>query len=193
MGRGGVRKHRTPGRSSPAARGPSRRRPRALCLPRRAQAVFYSHRGASHPTAGSAPSAACTPERRMARANRRLHLVRRAALFALAAAGALAPGRAEAQQHTFHLDRLEVPGAPDDGIALFRPVTRVTPEQTIFYGQLALGFSLDPLRTSNVTNNASALQRSPTNLVTTQLSTYMSAGFELLERLTLGATLPIAW
>jgi OmpA-OmpF porin, OOP family len=97
---------------------------------------------------------------------------------------------ADAQQQTFHLDRLEVPGAPDDGLVLFRPVTR---PETMFYAQLGLGLSINPLRTSDITNYPPALRASPTNVISSQFSTYMSAGFELLDRLTLGATFPVAW
>jgi OmpA-OmpF porin, OOP family len=103
----------------------------------------------------------------------------------------LATEPADAQQHTFHLDRLEVPGAPDDGVALFRPVA--IQGQSIFYTQLALGFSHNPLRLSNITNDSFALNHSEPDVISTQFSTYMSAGFELLDRLTLGTTLPIAW
>ncbi|MGO9838050.1 MAG: OmpA family protein [Polyangiaceae bacterium] len=113
------------------------------------------------------------------------------ALLALAASVVvLAAGSAEAQQQTFHLDRLEVPGAPDDGAVMFRPVTQ---PNAIFYGQLGVGLALDPLRTSNITNDISAIRASSTNVVTTQFSTYLSAGFELLDSLTLGATFPVAW
>jgi len=102
----------------------------------------------------------------------------------------LAASSADAQQHTFHLDRLEVPGAPEDGLVLFRPVTQ---PNAILYAQLALGFAVNPLRTRDITDQIAVLRASPGNLITTQLSTYMSAGFELLDRLTLGVTLPIAW
>ncbi len=98
--------------------------------------------------------------------------------------------RADAQQQTFHIDRLEVPGSPDDGLVLFRPVTQ---EKTIVYAQLALGLAFDPLRTDNITNETSAKQASPTDILTSQVSTYVSAGFELFNRLTLGATFPVAW
>jgi OmpA-OmpF porin, OOP family len=111
-----------------------------------------------------------------------------------AAAGCMAlvimPRLANAQQQTFHLDRLEVPGAPDDGVVLFRPVTK---PETIFYGQLGLGLSINPLRTSDITNDPATLRASPTNVITTQFTSYMSAGFELLDRLTLGVTLPVTW
>ena len=66
------------------------------------------------------------------------------------------PALADAQQQTFHLDRLEVPGAPDDGVVLFRPVTK---DESIFYAQLGLGLSINPLRTDNITNYQPALAR----------------------------------
>jgi outer membrane protein OmpA-like peptidoglycan-associated protein len=112
------------------------------------------------------------------------------ALLTATAALMAAPEPAQAQQQTFHLDRLEVPGAPDDGVALFRPVTH---EGTIFYAQLGLGLAINPLRTKDITNDGSTLQASRTNVISDQFSTYMSAGFEFFNRLTVGATLPVAW
>jgi hypothetical protein len=38
---------------------------------------------------------------------------------------------AEAQQRTFYLDRLQVSGAPDDGVVMWRPYMH---EKTRFYG-----------------------------------------------------------
>ena len=111
------------------------------------------------------------------------------AVAALAAAGAILATRpCDAQQPTFHLDRLEVPGSPDDGAVLFRPTTN---EASIIYAQLGLGFSLNPLRTSDITH-ASTLG-GQTNVITSQFSTYLSGGFEFFDRLTLGFTLPVAW
>jgi outer membrane protein OmpA-like peptidoglycan-associated protein len=111
------------------------------------------------------------------------------AVAALAAAGAIFATRpCDAQQPTFHLDRLEVPGSPDDGAVLFRPTTN---EASIIYAQLGLGLSLNPLRTSDITH-ASTLG-GQTNVITSQFSTYLSGGFEFFDRLTLGFTLPIAW
>jgi outer membrane protein OmpA-like peptidoglycan-associated protein len=97
---------------------------------------------------------------------------------------------AGAQQPTFHLDRLEVPGAPDDGLVLFRPTTN---EHSIVYAQLALGLAINPLRTANITNDPGTLRTSPSAVITNQFSTYLSAGFELFDRLTLGFTFPVAW
>jgi outer membrane protein OmpA-like peptidoglycan-associated protein len=102
----------------------------------------------------------------------------------------VAPRTAAAQQQTFHLDRLEVPGAPDDGIILFRAAAQPKPT---FYAQFGLGYSADPLRTSDITNNPQARAASPTNIITTQISTYISLGVELFEHLTLGGTFPAAW
>src|SRR5262249_20270050 len=102
------------------------------------------------------------------------------AVSALTAFGALlAADAAQAQQTAFHLDRLEVPGAPEDGLVLFRPQTH---EQSILYAQLGLGLAIDPLRTANITNDAATLRRSPANVITSQFSTYLSAGFELFDR-----------
>jgi OOP family OmpA-OmpF porin len=114
----------------------------------------------------------------------------RTAAAALACAGAALLARpAAAQQQTFHLDRLEVPGAPDDGVVLFRPTMQEAP---IVYGQLGIGLSVDPLRMGNITNGA--VQRaSAGNVITDQLSTYLSAGVEFLNRFTFGVTFPAAW
>jgi OOP family OmpA-OmpF porin len=99
-------------------------------------------------------------------------------------------GVARAQQATFHLDRLEVPGSPQDGVVLFVPDTSKEPT---FYAQFGLGLSVNPLRLSDITSDQNTANQSNSNVISTQWSTYMSAGFQLLDRLTLGATFPIAW
>lgn len=110
-------------------------------------------------------------------------------LAAATVAGALAAARSSsAQQAVFTLDRLMVPGAPDDGVALFRPVTQ---QRTVVYGQLGLGYSLQPLRTRNVTQDPSTLRDSGHAVVSHQLAFYGSAGFELLDRIILGVTFPV--
>ena len=99
----------------------------------------------------------------------------------------LAPAVASAQQNTFHLDRLEIPGAPDDGMVLARPVTQ---PKTIFFGQLALGYSRNPLHTSNITNDGPTLRKSDTGVIQDQFTAYATVGFQFLNRITLAATLP---
>lgn len=110
---------------------------------------------------------------------------------------AFTPRAASAQQATFHLDRLEVPGAPDDGVVLFRPKTRSGVEngvpRTLVYGQLALGYSLNPLRVRHITSNAQAIRNSDTGSIAHQLGNYFSGGIQLLDRLSIGLTLPVVW
>lgn len=112
----------------------------------------------------------------------------RTALAALAAAPlALATSTAYAQQKTFHLDRLEMPGAPDDGISIFRPVTS---QRRIFFGQLGLGYQYRPLRTSSVTSDASTLNRSGSAVVSDQFAVYGNVGFQFLDRATVALAFP---
>lgn len=95
---------------------------------------------------------------------------------------------AQAQQKTFHLDRLEVPGAPEDGTAVFRPVTN---QQNIVYGQFAIGYSLNVLRTRNITPDKTTIRNSSVAVVKNQLSLYGSAGFQFLDRASVGVTFPV--
>jgi outer membrane protein OmpA-like peptidoglycan-associated protein len=98
-------------------------------------------------------------------------------------------GRADAQQHTFELDRLVVWGAPDDGIGIFRPVTNDKP---IFFGQLALGYSLNPLHVNDLTSgNIPIVPNSSSIVIQGQWTEYLTAGFEFLDRFTVALSLPI--
>ena len=112
-------------------------------------------------------------------------------LVAATVAGAavtLNAGGAFAQQRTFHLDRLEVPGAPEDGLALFRPQTN---QRTIFFGQLGVGYDLRPLRVSTITSDQATLDRTPHSaVIQDQLAVYGAAGFEILDRVTLALAFP---
>ena len=111
-------------------------------------------------------------------------------LATLVAAGLLyAPGTL-AQQSTFHLDRLETPGAPDDGLVLFRPVTQ---PRAVFFAQLALGYQLRPLHTSNITSEKATLDASHGGVIQDQFSSYATVGLQLGDRVTVAATLPVAW
>lgn len=103
----------------------------------------------------------------------------------------LLPSVASAQTNTFYLDRIQVAGAPDDGMAIWRPRMH---EETRFYGQLALGFGLNPFRVENhiedpvesavISNAAGAPVRQQFNL-------YTHIGIEFLERFGVQASLPV--
>jgi len=108
---------------------------------------------------------------------------------AFAVAAAMLSTEASAQQKTFHLDRLETPGAPDDGVAVFRPQTL---QRNSVYGQLALAYALNPLRTRNITDDRATINRSSVAVMKHQFSIYGSAGFELIDRVILGVNVPLA-
>lgn len=100
----------------------------------------------------------------------------------------LVPSTASAQDKTFYLDRLQIAGAPSDGVAIFRPEVG----KTRLFGQLAFGYSLNPLRTDNHVDDidkAATLKGPP---VANQVATYLTAGAEILERGTIGVTFPLA-
>jgi len=61
-----------------------------------------------------------------------------AALFTVAFV-AITPHEARAQATTFSLDRLRIGGAPDDGIAVWRPEMG-DDKKARLYGQLDFGF-----------------------------------------------------
>ncbi|HWL86334.1 MAG TPA: OmpA family protein [Polyangiaceae bacterium] len=101
----------------------------------------------------------------------------------------LCSARAEAQQTTFKLDRLEIPGAPEDGLVLYRPVTQPKP---IFFGQLALGYSRNPLHLSNIVTDRATLARdsNATGVIKDQFTAYATLGFQFLNRFTISVSLP---
>ena len=111
-----------------------------------------------------------------------------AATLACAAIGIFVSPSARAQQTTFHLDRLEVPGGPDDGAVLFRPVTQ---PRAIFFAQLGLGYSRNPLHTTNIISDATTIRNSTTGVVQDQFTSYFSGGFQFFNRFTLAVTLPV--
>src|SRR5688572_14175330 len=97
--------------------------------------------------------------------------------FALLAVLAV-PSVAAAQEPTIYLDRLRIGGAPDDGIGVWRPQMG---EQTRFFGQLGLGFSVNPYRVEgyiDTIDQSAIVQEQNGHPVTTQLITYASAGVE---------------
>lgn len=103
-----------------------------------------------------------------------------------------APSVASAQRATFYLDRLQMAGAPDDGIGVWRPHLG---ERTRFYGQLGLGLSLSPYRVENyidTIDQAPIVEEQNGHPVEMQLVTYANAGVEILERFSFQLSFPMA-
>jgi OmpA-OmpF porin, OOP family len=114
-----------------------------------------------------------------------------AAMFLIVAAVLAVSARpANAQNKTFYLDRLTIGGAPEDGIAVWRPMAS---ENTRLFAQMALGFSLNPLRAKTVVPDANAalLRRFDEPVVSAQLIDYMTVGAEISSRAALMATFPV--
>ncbi len=99
-------------------------------------------------------------------------------------------GVASAQDSTFHLDRLQVGGAPDDGIAVWRPEMH---ERERFYGQLTLGFDYNAFRIENHIQDDGAAQlmagRSGAP-VKARVVGYADIGVELFDRLSFQVLFP---
>jgi OmpA-OmpF porin, OOP family len=94
---------------------------------------------------------------------------------------------ARAQASYFQLDRAQISGAPDDGFMVWRPIGS---QENRFYVNGALGYSHNPLRNETVTDNP-VVEQHIDNPVQGQFITYLSGGAQLLQRLTVGLTLPI--
>lgn len=107
------------------------------------------------------------------------------------AALTLVSGPAAAQQPTFHLDRLEMPGGPDDGMVMFRPVVQ---PNTILYGQFGIGYSVNPLRTTNIVNSLqkTIVNQSDRGVVKHQLTLYSTAGIQFMNRFSVGVSFPFS-
>jgi OOP family OmpA-OmpF porin len=108
---------------------------------------------------------------------------------ALAAAGllGLAPGVALAQTRTFSVDRLLMAGAPDDGIAVWRPDVG---RDTRFFGQLGIGYALNPLRVDNFVDDLNKAEKLKGPPLSGQLVTYLDAGVEIMNRGTIHVSFP---
>lgn len=111
----------------------------------------------------------------------------------LALLGTLAaPTVASAQQTTFYLDRLQMAGAPDDGVGIWRPQMG---ERTRFYGQLGLGYSLNPFRVESYVDTidqSAIVEKQNGTPVSAQLTTYVNAGIEILDRFAFQVSFPLA-
>jgi len=111
-----------------------------------------------------------------------------AALFAL-----ISPTIAHAQSNTFSLDRLRIGGAPDDGIAVWRPEIG---DRARIFGQLALGFSLNPLRIENEIEddlNRQKVAAASGAPLETQFTGYFDVGFEVFQRFSFQLMLPVTF
>jgi OmpA-OmpF porin, OOP family len=106
----------------------------------------------------------------------------------LVAAGMLWSPAARAQATTFYLDRLTIAGAPDDGIGIWRP--SVSPDTRLF-GQLGLGFALNPLRVDNHVDDRAKADTLEGNPVTAQFNSYFTAGIEAFERVSFQLSFPL--
>jgi len=110
---------------------------------------------------------------------------------AIAAALFVTPDVAEAQTTTFYLDRLFIGGAPEDAIGLWRPYWN---PKTRFFGQLGMGFALNPFRVENHRDDpaiAGELNRDSGPPVSAQLISYLGVGTEILDRVSIQANFPI--
>lgn len=98
---------------------------------------------------------------------------------------------ASAQDTTFSLDRLRIGNAPDDGIGVWRPEMADKPR---LFGQLALGFSLNPFRIEHhledeeAQRQMAAVSGAP---VKAQLTGYMGIGVEFLQRFGFNIMFPL--
>lgn len=100
------------------------------------------------------------------------------------AALALAPAVAAAQASTFYLDRLYMAGAPGDGIGIWRPEVS---DKVRFFGQLGIGFQLNPFRNENYIDGNKGSYANP---VDTQTSMYLNVGAEFLKRIQVQIAFP---
>lgn len=118
--------------------------------------------------------------------------LKRALPIALAiTAGWLWQGNAQAQTTTFYMDRAQISGAPDDGYMVWRPYLH---EKTRFYGQLTLGYTLNPLRKTSSTFDSSQENGygGMNDLVTGQFLTYLNIGTEVAGWFGVNVSQPIA-
>jgi OmpA-OmpF porin, OOP family len=112
-----------------------------------------------------------------------------ALLFGAVLFGALLAARPAQAQRAFYLDRVQIGGAPDDGLVTRRPY--MSPETRI-YGSTTLGYVLDALRASTVAAS-SRVEDKIENLIQQQLMGYFSGGIEIGGRVALGLSVPVAF
>jgi OmpA-OmpF porin, OOP family len=103
------------------------------------------------------------------------------------AACLMLPSSAQAQATYFYLDRAQLSGAPDDGFMVWRPYMH---EETRFYGTAALGYTLNPLRASTVTDDPAIVEQME-NPVQGQLILYGILGTQIANRASLNIAIPL--
>ena len=94
---------------------------------------------------------------------------------------------ANAQQRGFYLDRLHIGGAPNDTLAVWRPMMKT---ETAFFGQATLGWQHRPLRGETIAESERLASRTG-NPVQNQFTGYLTAGVELISRLSFAVTMPV--
>lgn len=109
------------------------------------------------------------------------------ALLAASSIGLVATA-ARAQTTTFTVDRLVMAGAPDDGIGVWRPDVA---KETRFFGQVGLGFALNPFRVDNYVDDLNKAEKIAGPPVSHQVITYLNAGVELFNRASLQVAFPL--
>jgi OmpA-OmpF porin, OOP family len=110
-------------------------------------------------------------------------------LAALALVAVSLSSSAARAQRAFYVDRIQIGGAPEDGLVSRRPYVG---HEARLYGSIAAGYTLNPLRASTVaaTDAAEAKIENP---IEHQALSYFSVGVEFAGRASLGLTLPVAW
>jgi outer membrane protein OmpA-like peptidoglycan-associated protein len=124
----------------------------------------------------------------MVACRRRLGRSRRAAIGLLAGAILLAsPRRSEAQTATFSLERLQIAGSPDDGMAIFRPAFGPTQ----LFSQLALVYTRNALRADTFVHDAARAEALRGPAVALQLTTHITAGAAIDGRGAIQVSVPM--
>lgn len=120
---------------------------------------------------------------------RRKSAWQRLGLALLALVGLLStPTPASAQNAGFYLDRAQLSGAPDDPFMTWRPFFHDKPR---FYGSATLGYALNPLRISTVSDNQRVVDTYG-NPYSHQVFVYLNAGLQLNRRIAFDFQVPFA-
>ncbi|MEN9581988.1 MAG: cell envelope biosis protein OmpA, partial [Pseudomonadota bacterium] len=100
----------------------------------------------------------------------------------------LSPSASAQDSGAFYLDRAQLSGAPDDPFMTWRPKLH---DKARFFGAATLGYSLNPLRISTLTENQQ-LVNSNDNPFSNQVLVYLNGGVQFNRRVGMDLQLPIA-